>query len=80
MESRHRIQQETRREIYIVNTKGLVYRNCVRPAMLYGSETWSLRENEMAVLRRTERATVSAIYGTELMEKKRTEELMEMLG
>ena len=39
-----------------------------------------LRENEIAFLRRTERAMVRAMYGAKLMEKKRTEDLMEMLG
>ena len=34
--------------------KGAVYESYVRPAMLYGSETWCLREREMGVLRRTE--------------------------
>ena len=38
--------------------KGMVYQSCVRAAMLYGSETWCLRENEMAILRWTKRATV----------------------
>ena len=38
------------------------------------------RENEIAVLRRTERAMVRAMCGAKLMEKKRTEDLMEMLG
>ena len=48
--------------------------------MLYGSETWCLRENEIiAILRRTERAMVRAMCGAKLMEKKRTENLM-MLG
>ena len=56
--------------------KGMACRSCVRLAMLYGSETWCLRENEMSVLRRTERA----MCGTKLMEKKRTKDLMEMLG
>ena len=36
----------------------MVYWSFVRSAMLYGSETWCLRENEMAVLRRTDRAMV----------------------
>ena len=49
-------------------------------AMLYGSETWCLRENEIAILRRTERAMVRAMCSANLMEKKRTEDLMEMLG
>ncbi|XP_067034762.1 uncharacterized protein [Acropora muricata] len=48
--------------------------------MLYWSETWCLRENEMAILRRTERAMVRAICGAKPMEKKRTEDLMEMFG
>ena len=34
----------------------------------------------MAILRRTERAMVRAMCGARLMEKKRTEDLMEMLG
>ena len=38
----------------------MVYRSCVRSAMLYGSETWCLRETEMAILRRTERAMVKS--------------------
>ena len=60
--------------------KGMIYRSCVRSAMLYGSETWCLRENEMEILRRTERAMVRAMCGAKLMEKKRTEDLMEMLA
>ena len=34
----------------------------------------------MAILRRTERAMVRAMCGAKLMEKKRTEDLMELLG
>ena len=34
----------------------------------------------MAILRRAERAMVRAMCGAKLMEKKRTENLMEMLG
>ena len=41
---------------------------------------WCLRENEIPSLRRTERAMVRAMCGAKLMEKKRTEDLMEMLG
>mgnify|MGYP001799872364 CR=1 FL=1 len=45
---------------------------CIRLAMLYGNETWCLRENEMAIFRRTERAMVRAMCGAILMEKKST--------
>ena len=65
---------------FLLKIKGMVYRSCVRSAILYGSETWCLRENEMAILRKTERAMVRAMCGAKLMEKKRTEDLMEMLG
>ena len=42
----------------------MVYRRCVRLAMLYRSETWCLKENEiMAVLRRTKRAMVRVVCG-----------------
>ena len=51
--------------------KGMVYQSCVRSGMLYGNETWCLSENEMAILRRIERAMCGA---------KRREDLMEMLG
>ena len=30
---------------FSLKTKGIVYRSCVRSAILYGSETWCLREN-----------------------------------
>ena len=42
--------------------------------MLYGSETWCLGENEMSILRRTERGMVRAMWGSKLMAKKRTED------
>ena len=48
--------------------------------MLYGSETWCLNENEMGILRRAERAMVRVMCGVKLMERKKTEDLMQMLG
>ena len=58
----------------------MVYRRCVRSAMLYGSETWCLRENEMSISRRTERAMVRSMSGVKLVDRKKMEELMEMSG
>ena len=34
---------------FSLKLKGMVYRSCVRSAMLYGSETWCLREKEVAI-------------------------------
>ena len=36
---------------FSLKMKERIYQSCVRSAMLYESETWCLRENEMAVLR-----------------------------
>ena len=47
--------------------------------MLYGSETWCLRENEIAILRRTEKATTRVMCGVQII-KKRSQELMSLLG
>ena len=60
--------------------KGKVYRCCVRSAILYGSETWCLKENEKAILRRTERAMVRAMCGQKVVDRKTTKEQMDMLG
>ena len=47
--------------------------------MLYGSEAWFLREKEMAILR-TERAMIRAMCGVKLLDRRNSEELMDMLG
>ena len=48
--------------------------------MLCGSETWCLTENEVAILRRAERSMVRAMFGLKLVDKRNTEELMDMVG
>ena len=65
---------------FFLRMKGKVYRSGVRSAMLYGSETWRLRESAMAILRRTERVMVRSMCGVKLVDRKNMEELMEMLG
>ena len=58
--------------------KDKVYRCCVRSAILYGSEAWDLKENEKAILRET--VMVRAMCGRKVVDRKRTKELMNMLG
>ena len=60
--------------------KGRIYQTCVRSAMRYGSETWCLRENEMAILRRTEKAMMRAMWGVKIIKKRRSQELVSLLG
>ena len=64
----------------MLNMKGRIYQGCVRSAMLYGSKTWCLRENEMAVLRRTEKAIMGAMCGAKTIQKRKSQELMSLLG
>ena len=63
-----------------LKVKGKVYRCCVRSAILHGRETWCLKENEKAILRRTKRAMVRAMCGQKAVDRKTTEEQMDMLG
>ena len=65
------------KEIYHLKIKGIVYKSCVRSAMLYGSEIWCLGQNEIGILQRTERAMVRNMYGLILMDKKSTKDLMQ---
>ena len=56
---------------FSLRMKGMVYRSCVRSAMLYGSETCCLWETEMAILRRTERAMMRSMCGVKLVDRKK---------
>ena len=65
---------------FSLTIKARIYQSCVRSAMLYGSEIWCLSENEMAILRRTEKAMMRAMCGVKIIEKKRSQQLMSLLG
>ena len=41
---------------------------------------WCLRKNEIAILRRAERSMVRVMCSVKLVDKKNTENLMDMLG
>ena len=60
--------------------KGKVYHCCIRSAILYGSKAWCLKENEKAILRRTERAMVRAMCSQKVADRKTAEEQMDMQG
>ena len=59
--------------------KGKVYRCCIRSAILYRSKAWYLKENENAILRRMERVMVRTICDQKVVDRKMTEEQMNML-
>ena len=59
--------------------KGKVYRCCLRSTILHGNEVWCLEAIEKAILRRTERVMVRAMCGQKVVDRKTTEEQMDML-
>ena len=64
---------------FYLRLKWTVYISYLRPALLYGSEAWCLKESEMGILQRTERSTVRAMCGVQLKDRKRSTDLMFML-
>ena len=58
--------------------KEKIYQGYVRSALLYKSETWCLRENEVVILR-AEKSMARAMCCVKLVNRMNTEELMDML-
>ena len=65
---------------FLVRKKDKVYCCCIRSAMLYESKAWCSKENEKAILSRTEIARVRAMCGQKVVDRKTTEKQMDMLG
>ena len=64
---------------FSLKMKGRIYQSCVRSAMLYGNKM-CLRENEMAILRKTKKAMMRAMCGDKIIDKRRSQKLMSLLG
>jgi len=60
--------------------KGKFYKTCVQSVLVYGSETWATKVEDMKRLERTERAMVRWISGVTLKDRKSNEELRDQLG
>ena len=59
--------------------KEKIYRACVQSVMVYGSETWALRVEQLQQLERTERMMVRWMCGVSLKDRKRSQELLDCL-
>ena len=57
-----------------------VYKTVIRPVMLYGAETWSLRKKEEGILERTEMRMIRWIAGISLLERRESEGIRRMVG
>ena len=63
-----------------INLNRPVNKSYVRPAILYGSEVWGLKESEIGILRRTERSMVRAMCGVQLKDEKMSKDFVLLLG
>ena len=58
--------------------KGQIYRTCIRPAMLYGSETWPVRKIEEERLWRTEKRMLRWMARVDTMEEMALREMFKI--
>ena len=65
---------------YLLKIKERIYHSCVRLVMLCERKIWCLRERELVILQRTERAMIRAMYKVKMMDRKNTDKLMDRLG
>jgi len=59
--------------------KGKIFRVCVRSAMLYGSETWALRAEDMRRMERADMRMIRWMCGISLLERKTREQICELV-
>ena len=61
--------------------KGKIYDACVQRVLVYGSETWAIKAEDLARLRRAERMMVRRMCGSVLLkDRKRSDETLEPFG
>ena len=63
-----------------LKVKGKVYRACVQRVLVYGSETWPIRVDNLQRLERTERMMVRWMCGVSLKSRMSSRELNERMG
>jgi hypothetical protein len=60
--------------------KGKVYKACVQTVLVYGSETWPMKTEDLKRLERAERMMVRWMCGVSLRDRRSSTELNERLG
>src|SRR6266516_2823200 len=63
-----------------LRVKGKIYRACVQRLLVYGSETWPMKVDDMQRLVRTENNMVGWMSGVTLKDRRTSEELRHGLG
>ena len=63
-----------------LKSKGIIYTTCIRPAMLYGSETWPTKIEDIRKIQRSEMRMLRWMTGVSLSERKSNECVSSMLA
>ena len=63
-----------------LRAKGIIYTTCIRPAMLYGSETWPTKIEDKRKIQRSEMRMLRWMTGVSLSERKSNECVRSMLA
>ena len=66
--------------VFSLKMKGRVFEACVRSVVLYGSETWAVKEEDLTRLHRNDLRMVRRMCGVTLKDRKSSEELLDRLG
>ena len=67
-------------KVMSLRSKGIVYTTCIRPAMLYDSETWPTKVEDIRKMQRSEMRMLRWMSGVSLSERKSNECVRSMLA
>ena len=60
--------------------QGRIYGACVQSVLIYGTETWAMKADDLKSLEMTERMMVRWMCGVSVKDRKRSEDLCNLLG
>ena len=63
-----------------LRSKGIIYTTCIRPVMLYGSEIWPTKIEDIRKMQKSEMRMLRWMGGVSLNEKKSNEWVRNMLA
>ena len=63
-----------------LRAKGIIYTTCIRPEMLYGSEIWPTKVEDIRKMQRSEMRMLRWMTGVSLSERKSNECVRNMLA
>ena len=63
-----------------LRAKGIIHTTCIRPAMLYGSETWPTKIDDIRKMQRSEMSMLRWMTGVRLSERSSNECVRSMVA